>query len=92
MQAATPAPLNPSDQATVSFLSTEAGADIEINGSFVGSTPTSLKLAPGQYIVTIRKGSQAWTRTVQVGAGSSITLNGTFEDAGNTVVRRARAN
>ena len=45
------AAVNPADQATVSFTSPDAGADIEVNGGFVGNTPTSLKMAPGQYVV-----------------------------------------
>jgi hypothetical protein len=89
---APPVQLNPADQATVTFGSSEPGADIEINGSFVGNTPTALKLAPGHYNVTIRSGGQVWQRSLQVSPGSSITLNATFDAQNGAVVRRARAN
>jgi hypothetical protein len=86
--AAPVAPMNPADLATVTFTSSDPGADIEINGSFVGNTPTTLKLAGGQYVVTIRKAAQVWTRTIQVSPGSSITMNAAFEAP--QIVRRAR--
>jgi hypothetical protein len=89
---AAPLPVNPADQATVTFTSTEPGADIEINGGFVGNTPTALKLAPGHYNVTIRSGGQVWQRSLQVSPGSSVTLNATFEGQNGAVVRRARSN
>jgi hypothetical protein len=81
---------NSGDQATVTVAASDPGSDIEINGAFVGSAPTSVKLAPGQYIVTVRKGTQVWQRTLQVTAGSSVSLNAVFEDG--PVVRRSRAN
>jgi hypothetical protein len=81
---------NAGAEATVTIASNDPGADIEINGAFVGSAPTAVKLAPGQYIVTVRKGTQVWQRTLQVNAGSSVSLNAVFEDG--PVVRRSRMN
>jgi hypothetical protein len=78
------------EQATVTIAASDPGADIEINGAFVGSAPTSVKLAAGQYIVTVRKGTQVWQRTLQVNAGSSVSLNAVFEDG--PMVRRSRVN
>ena len=78
------------EQATVTIAASDPGADIEINGAFVGSAPTSVKLAPGQYIVTVRKGTQVWQRTLQVNAGSTVSLNAVFEDG--PMVRRSRVN
>jgi uncharacterized protein YdgA (DUF945 family) len=83
------APGNPADQATVTIASNEPGADIEINGSFVGSTPTSVKLAPGQYNISVRRGTQVWQRSLQVNAGSAVTLNAQFE-SDNVTIRRSR--
>jgi hypothetical protein len=68
-------------QASVAITSSEPGADIEINGGFVGNTPTALKLAPGQYAVTVRSGARIWQRTLQLNAGSQVTLNAVFEAA-----------
>jgi len=39
------------------------GADVELDGKFVGNTPTMLRLKPGEYTVTVRKaGFASWTR------------------------------
>jgi hypothetical protein len=80
---------NPGDQATVTIASNDPGADIEINGNFVGSTPTSVKLAPGHYIISVRRGTQVWQRNLQVNAGSAVTLNAQFE-ASDIAIRRSR--
>jgi hypothetical protein len=73
--------------ASITVNSNEAGADIEVNGSFVGNAPTTLKLAPGQYAITVRKGMQVWQRNLQVTSGS-ITLNATFEAVAVPVAQR----
>ena len=90
--AATPAPAQPvpGDAATVAISSSDSGADIEINGNFVGSTPTAIKLAPGQYTVAVRRGTQVWQRVLQVTAGSTITLNAVFEQNSGPLVRHSR--
>ncbi len=69
-----PAP-EPPKMASVTIKSDLDGAEIELDGAFVGSTPTTLQLAPGPHAVIVRKGSATWTRTVQIQAGSSITLS-----------------
>jgi PEGA domain len=86
------APVNPAEQATLAVTSAEPGADIEINGSFVGSTPTAVKVGPGQYTVAVRRGTQVWQRVLQVNAGSSVTLNAIFEKSDNVAIRRSRNN
>jgi hypothetical protein len=79
---AAPAPIsNSGEAATVSITSPEPGADIEINGSFVGNTPTTTKLSPGQYTVIIKNGSQVWQRVIQVSPGSNINLAASFPNA-----------
>jgi hypothetical protein len=53
--------------------------DIEVDGSFVGNTPSQLSLTPGKHEITVkRKGYIAWTRTVMV-SGSGIHLNAELE-------------
>lgn len=45
--------------------------DIEVDGSFVGSTPSTVNLPPGKHEIVVKKtGYQDWTRTMTVGAGS----------------------
>lgn len=61
--------------ASLSVESSVAGADIEIDGSFVGSTPSTLSVAPGQHTVTVKKkGYEDWTRSMNV-AGTSVHLS-----------------
>jgi hypothetical protein len=79
---------NPAAQAAITITSNEPGADIEINGGFVGNAPTALKLAPGQYAVTVRNGGRVWQRTLQVNAGSAVTLNAVIEGAAMAQGRR----
>jgi hypothetical protein len=45
--------------------------DIEVDGNFVGSTPSTLNLAPGKHEIVVKKaGYQDWTRSMLVGSGS----------------------
>ena len=58
-------------ESTVAITSTPAGADIEVNGKFVGNTPSSIELEPGDYTVTVKKdGYSGWQRTVKITGGS----------------------
>ena len=59
----------------------EPNCDIEVDGSFVGNTPSKLSLAPGKHQVTVKKKGYAdWTRNVMV-SGSEIHLNAELESA-----------
>jgi hypothetical protein len=63
----------------VSFTSSPAGADIEIDGNFVGNTPSSVELATGDHSVTIKKvGYNTWERKLRV-MGGDISLNADLE-------------
>jgi hypothetical protein len=65
--------------ATLIIESTPAGADIEIDGSFVGNTPSTVSLAPGSHDVSVkRKGFSDWTRKMNVSSGS-VHLNAELE-------------
>lgn len=56
--------------------STPSGATVRLNARSVGKTPTTLKVAPGTYKVTIsRPGFVTVTRTITVRAGSTASLN-----------------
>ncbi|HWR35792.1 MAG TPA: PEGA domain-containing protein [Clostridia bacterium] len=55
----------------VQVSSDPAAADIEVDGAFVGNTPSALNLAPGEYRITVSKrGYTAWQRTLRVGGGN----------------------
>ena len=61
--------------ASLSVESSVTGADIEIDGSFVGSTPSTLSVAPGQHTVTVKKKGYAdWSRSMNI-AGNAVHLN-----------------
>jgi len=63
----------------VSVVSTPEGADIEIDGSFVGNTPSSVELAAGEHVVTVTKsGYKPWQRKLKV-TGGEIHLTAELE-------------
>ena len=58
-------------QETLEFSSNPAGADIEVDGSFVGTTPSSIAVAPGDHAITIRKsGYKTWERKMKTSSGN----------------------
>lgn len=81
--AASPVSMNASTpsaggEASVSITSTVQGADIEVDGAYVGSTPTTMRLTAGQHNIVVRQGSRVWQRTMQVTPGSNVTVNAAF--------------
>jgi hypothetical protein len=59
--------------------STPGGADIEVDGSFMGSTPSSIELTPGEHSVIVRKsGYKPWERKLKL-SGGNITLAADLE-------------
>ena len=78
--AATPAPAA-SVQASIVIDSTPAGADIEIDGGFVGSTPSTVFAAPGSHQIAVKKqGFADWTKTLNV-TGGTVHLSADLEQA-----------
>ena len=53
---------SPAGAARISITSSVAGADIEIDGGFVGSTPTTLEIAAGMHHVSVKSGAKGWQR------------------------------
>jgi hypothetical protein len=65
-----PAPYNPAT-AQVAISSLPDGADIEVDGSFVGNTPSAVELTSGDHTVVVRKkGFTNWERRIKVSGGS----------------------
>jgi len=76
------APVNGADPAvsSVEVKSTPDGADITVDDKYVGSTPSTLKLAPGDHKIKLEKsGFKAWERTLAVGAGGTANVNATLD-------------
>lgn len=68
-------------QASVAVESTPPGADIEIDGAFVGNTPSTLSVAPGSHSITVKKkGFTDWTKTLNV-TGGTVHLTAELEQA-----------
>jgi hypothetical protein len=73
------APLPTAVQASVVIDSTPGGADIEIDGAFVGNTPSTVTVAIGDHqIVVKKKGFTDWTKTLNV-TGGTIHLKAELE-------------
>jgi hypothetical protein len=69
----------PAVQASLAVDSTQPGADIEIDGTFVGNTPSTLSVTAGSHKVVVKKkGFRDWTRTLNV-TGGTVHLNAELE-------------
>src|SRR3954465_11020406 len=65
--------------AKLDVSSTPAGADIEIDGAFAGSTPSSLDLSTGEHTVAVKKsGYKDWQRKIKI-TGGNINLAADLE-------------
>lgn len=66
--------------AMVSVSSEPSGADIYVDGAFVGNTPSVLHLAAGTHSIKIQaEGEKTWERQLDVLKDSKLTLNPTLE-------------
>lgn len=78
--APSPAGLVGVEQASIDFKTTPAGADIVIDGSFVGSTPSTLRVVAGRHTIELRLGGyRTWTRTMLVDPGSHPSIRATLD-------------
>jgi hypothetical protein len=74
-----PAPTTAPAQAQLQVTSTPAAADIEIDGSFVGNTPSAVGVAPGQHQLSVKKtGFKPWERKITVSSGQ-VNVNAVLE-------------
>ena len=65
---------------SISVKSDPDGAEISIDGKFVGNTPSTLRLQPGDHSISIKKsGFGNWERTITSAAGGNVTLNASLE-------------
>jgi hypothetical protein len=62
------------ESSAITITSPVSGAEIEVDGVFVGNTPTTVRLSPGQHQIAVKHGVKAWERTLQVSAGSTVSL------------------
>lgn len=66
----------------VKLTSTPDGADITVDGAFVGNAPSQIKLAAGKHTIKVTSaGFKDWEREINVSPGSEVTLNAALEKA-----------
>jgi hypothetical protein len=66
-------------QASLAIDSIPPGADIQLDGAFMGNTPSTINVTPGTHVITVKKGGFVdWTRTLNV-TGGSIHLSADLE-------------
>jgi hypothetical protein len=81
---AAPAAAGAASTARLSIASVPDGADIEIDGSFAGNTPSDLEVPEGEHSIVVKKSAyKNWERKMKVVAGSSIHLNAEMEKSTN---------
>lgn len=61
--------------ATINITSDLAGAEVEIDKVFIGSTPATTKLAPGVHKITVKHGAAVWSRDLMVQPGGNTNVN-----------------
>ena len=67
--------------AQLQISSTPDGADIEIDGSFVGNTPSTVGVTAGQHDISVKKpGFKPWDRKIAVSSGQ-VNVNAVLEPA-----------
>ncbi|MGC2611953.1 MAG: PEGA domain-containing protein, partial [Candidatus Sulfotelmatobacter sp.] len=68
----------------LSIGSVPDGADIEVDGGFVGNTPSDIRVSEGEHAIAVKKaGFKDWERKLKVTAGSSVHLNAELEKTAN---------
>lgn len=65
---------------TVIVKSTPDGADITVDGKYVGNTPSTVRLAPGDHAISVEKsGFKNWQRTMTASSGGIVTVDAALE-------------
>ena len=60
-----------SNNSDVAVTSIPAGADIELDGAFVGNTPSTITVIAGEHTITLKKsGFSTWERKIKVSGGN----------------------
>jgi hypothetical protein len=75
-----PGPAAEPAKGAVNVSSNPAGADVLLDGSFIGNTPALLKLAAGKHTIIVKmSGQKDWSREITVEAGSDVQLTANLE-------------
>jgi len=77
-----PKPSPAGELAVVTINSTPEGADITVDGKFLGDTPSTARLPSGDRVILIEKaGYKPWKRTLTLTEGGTVTLDATLESS-----------
>jgi len=64
----------------VTITSVPAGADINVDGKYMGSTPSTMQLPAGEHFISVEaEGMKPWQRTITLNPAGNITLSATLE-------------
>lgn len=73
-------PAAQSGQTTISIASIPSGADVEVDGKFVGNTPSSVTLVSGDHGIKVtKKGYKSWERSLTT-SGGTVNLHAELEE------------
>jgi hypothetical protein len=65
---------------SIKIVSEPDGADVKIDGNFVGNTPSQLKLTEGKHTILVTKdGFADWSKEIQVSTGADLNLKATLQ-------------
>jgi hypothetical protein len=80
-----PAPIQPTQMATVEFSSIPAGAGIYIDNHVVGKTPMTTTVPSGEHVITIRKNDyRTWQKTINV-ASANVKVDAQLQQVSVTL-------
>ena len=92
----TPAPVQAASESQagtssdVAVTSNPAGADIEVDGAFVGDTPSMITINAGDHTISLKKpGFTPWERTVKV-SGGKVQITAELQASGETPTQPAQ--
>lgn len=65
---------------TVNIKSDPEGAEITVDGKYVGNTPSTIQVEPGDHTIAIKKANfTVWERTVSTTAGGNVNVGASLE-------------
>jgi PEGA domain-containing protein len=89
-QVQTSQPGNPSNapiqsDAGVEVSSAPTGADVELDGNFVGNTPSTIGVSQGDHTITLKKnGYKLWEKKIKVSSGN-VKISAELEPGNNEI-------
>jgi hypothetical protein len=66
------------ETSSVTISSDIPDAEVEVDGGFIGNTPSTAKLPPGMHKVTVKSGAHVWTRDLNVQPGATVNVKATL--------------